>query len=103
MFQKSLLIAFLAISDQSAILDVWNSLSIAILAISDRYRFIFFDKMATVGQTVPTLLSSYPLNLNNVCDRPEHIYIFFIFFHYFIQTDVVCFDMNGALLWCNTP
>ena len=33
--------AFLAISDRSAILDVCNSHSIAILAISDRYRFFF--------------------------------------------------------------
>ena len=34
--RKSLLIAFLAISDRSVILDVWNSLSIAILAIFRR-------------------------------------------------------------------
>ena len=30
------------ISDQTAILDVWNSLSIRILAISDRYRKFFW-------------------------------------------------------------
>ena len=35
--RKSLLIAFLAISDQSDILDVRNSLSMAFLAISDPY------------------------------------------------------------------
>ena len=42
--RKSLLIAFLVISDRSAILDVWNSLSIVILAISDRYRIFFFRR-----------------------------------------------------------
>ena len=38
---KSLWIAFLAISDWSAILDVRNSLSIAFLAISDPYGTLF--------------------------------------------------------------
>ena len=36
---NSISISFLAISEQSAILNFRNSLSIAILAISDRYRF----------------------------------------------------------------
>ena len=44
--------AFLAISDRSAILDVQNSLLMAFLAISDRYATLFFRnfyKMAAVG------------------------------------------------------
>ena len=40
---KSLWIAFLAISDWSAILDVRNSLSMAFLVISDPYRTFFFN------------------------------------------------------------
>ena len=39
--RESLLITFLAISDRSAILDVWKSLSITILAISHGYIIYF--------------------------------------------------------------
>ena len=39
-------ITFDCISDRSAILDVWKSLSIAILAISDRYRILLFFSAA---------------------------------------------------------
>ena len=64
MKKKSLLIAFLAISDQyatlfilifvtkwmpAAILDDRKSVSIAFLAISDQYATFFFHKMAPSG------------------------------------------------------
>ena len=44
---KSLWIAFLAISDWSAILDVQNSLSMAFLAISDTCGTLYFFKCST--------------------------------------------------------
>ena len=83
--QNSLLIAFLAISDRYTNLNfLQNVLKITFDCISGHFRSIghfgclkftfdsnsghfrsiqiyFFDKMATVGQTVPTLLSSYTL------------------------------------------
>ena len=46
---KSLRIAFLAISDWSAIFYVRNSLSMVFLAISDPYGTFYFDKMAAGG------------------------------------------------------